>query len=586
MAALDAQYGSSSSNGDTGIEGARRDASISTRDAQYYAARDTSWAGTLSGSATIGNTPWTLKATTAANAQAAYSTNRALAQAAHDAALLSAMNDWRESSSGSYLKSLVSSSRAENDFKSSVAGFWADWNMATEGNDRGAPTGFLGSVTDSVMGLMNPFDTDSIARSLTKETKADTTNGPQRPEPSDIHVVYSIYGIVSEHTPEEWEVIREYQRKGRTWEEWMMGGERKRMDAAGFKTSFRKLEEDVPPAKVLPTPTVPSPPPAVPMPSPEIPMQAPTSEPVASSATDPLDVWANLQIPVVTDFLAGVVRHTTGDEFLLTTSSEGLIVYTVGVSAITVGSLYIAPAYCASVPTYIVYGALASSIQYLAINALGNAINDAHSDSTIYGAAESAIFGGLLSMFGRLFRGGCFVSDTPVTVSELPSLVELRNSYDSTRSWSGEFGRSGTLVQRKVPIESLSIGSRVPTKNPNRWEVAPQAEPDQATWSKLSITVQRSDGGVIDAELIRPRSWMEAYDLRAGRTIRLNLPELEVSGVATITALSSCPPIATGEGSVISGRFMTRQVDEVTSVEILGADGATETITGTSIHPV
>jgi hypothetical protein len=95
------------------------------------------------------------------------------------------MNDWRESSSAAYLKSLVSSSRAENDFKSSVAGFWADWNMATEGNDRGAPTGFLGSVTDSVMGLMNPFDTDSIARSLTTETKADTTNGPPGPKPSD-----------------------------------------------------------------------------------------------------------------------------------------------------------------------------------------------------------------------------------------------------------------------------------------------------------------------------------------------------------------------------------------------------------------
>ena len=94
---------------------------------------------------------------------------------------------------------------------------------------------------NSIMGLMNPFDTDSIARSLTTETKADTTNGPQRPKPSDIHLVYSIYGIVSEHTPEELEVIREYQRKGRTWEEWMMGGERKRMDAAGFKTSFRKL---------------------------------------------------------------------------------------------------------------------------------------------------------------------------------------------------------------------------------------------------------------------------------------------------------------------------------------------------------
>jgi hypothetical protein len=246
-----------------------------------------------------------VKAITAANAQAAYSTNRANAQAAHDAALLSAMKDWRESSSAANLKSLVSSSQAENDFKASVAGFWADWNTATEGNDRWAPTGFLGSVTDSVMGLMNPFDTDSIARSLTTETKADTTNGPQRPKPSDIHVVYSIYGIVSEHTPEEWEVIREYQTKGRTWEEWMMGGERKRMDAAGFKTSFRKLEEDVPPAKVLPTPSPPSPAPVTPV----------LSNPILT----PLDANNELMVSRddfdldITDTILGIIGGTRGD---------------------------------------------------------------------------------------------------------------------------------------------------------------------------------------------------------------------------------------------------------------------------------
>jgi hypothetical protein len=64
------------------------------------------------------------------------------------------------------------------------------------------------------------------------------------------------------------------------------------------------------------------------------------------------------------------------------------------------------------------------------------------------------------------------------------------------------------------------------------------------------------------------------------------LPELEVSGVATITAISACPPIATGEGSVVTARFVTREVHIVASVEVLGADGTVETITGTTIHPV
>ena len=135
-------------------------------------------------------------------------------------------------------------------------------------------------------------------------------------------------------------------------------------------------------------------------------------------------------------------------------------------------------------------------------------------------------------------------------------------------------------------IESLPIGSRVPTKNPNRWEVDPQPEPDETTWAKLSITVQRTDGGIVDAEIIRPRAWIEAYDLQAGRMMPLNLPELKVSGVATITALNACPPIAGGEGSVVTARFVTREVHVVASVDVLGPDGLIETITGTPIHPV
>jgi hypothetical protein len=65
-----------------------------------------------------------------------------------------------------------------------------------------------------------------------------------------------------------------------------------------------------------------------------------------------------------------------------------------------------------------------------------------------------------------------------------------------------------------------------------------------------------------------------------------NLPELEVSGLALVTAIDDCPPIAGGEGSVVTARFVTREVHVVASVDVLGADGTVETITGTTIHPV
>ena len=66
----------------------------------------------------------------------------------------------------------------------------------------------------------------------------------------------------------------------------------------------------------------------------------------------------------------------------------------------------------------------------------------------------------------------------------------------------------------------------------------------------------------------------------------LNLPELEVSGLALVTAIDDCPPIAGCEGSVVTARFVTREAHVVASVDVLGADGTFETITGTTIHPV
>jgi hypothetical protein len=198
----------------------------------------------------------------------------------------------------------------------------------------------------------------------------------------------------------------------------------------------------------------------------------------------------------------------------------------------------------------------------------------------------------------KVVHGGCFVEGTLVTVSSLPGRSSPSDSLWSDPSWLDEpspetpwlapdrYASVATRTELQVPIESVPIGARVPTKNPNRFEVDPQPEPDQATWAKLSITVERSDGSIVDAEIIRPRSWILESGLCAGRMLPLNLPELEVSGLALVTAIDDCPPIAGGEGSVVTARFVTREVHVVASVDVLGADGTVETITGTTIHPV
>ena len=53
-----------------------------------------------------------------------------------------------------------------------------------------------------------------------------------------------------------------------------------------------------------------------------------------------------------------------------------------------------------------------------------------------------------------------------------------------------------------------------------------------------------------------------------------------------VNSVEDCPEIAIGEGSVITGRFLTRQVDEIARVEIRGIDGTIETLQGTSVHPI
>ncbi|MBN8604867.1 MAG: hypothetical protein J0M26_27950, partial [Planctomycetes bacterium] len=154
VASLDAQYGSESSNGDTGVEGATRRSAIKTRDAQYYAARDTSWANTLSSSTTLGTSPWTVKAISAANGQAAYSTSRANAQAAHDAAMLDAIEDWQLSSRESLTDLLFTEGQSRETYNIATSNVYANWENGVgnllgdkpEGTGWGMPVGkFAGS---------------------------------------------------------------------------------------------------------------------------------------------------------------------------------------------------------------------------------------------------------------------------------------------------------------------------------------------------------------------------------------------------------------------------------------------------------
>jgi hypothetical protein len=223
----------------------------------------------------------------------------------------------------------------------------------------------------------------------------------------------------------------------------------------------------------------------------------------------------------------------------------------------------------------------------------------------------------------KLRHAGCFVAGTPVTLSALPRTQAL----DEELFASDEFAEAlwGTLSHTRdepernrlphallaagvavadspsvkprqkaqtlagllIPIEQVPLGARVPTKNPRPWEVdASLPEPDQATWAKLSLTMVRDDGGVVDAELIRPQAWIRQHGIEAGQLLPMHIEELQVGGSVLVNSIGPCPVIATGEGSVVTARFCTREVHEIVRVEILGPSGEIETLEGTAIHPI
>ena len=104
----------------------------------------------------------------------------------------------------------------------------------------------------------------------------------------------------------------------------------------------------------------------------------------------------------------------------------------------------------------------------------------------------------------------------------------------------------------------------------------------QSEWARVSFLIVRNDLSLVEAEFIRPRDWIESFGLVKGARIDLAVPELEIDGLAEVTAVRDCPPIAEGEGRVVTGKFVTRDVANVVKITLANC---TE-IRATDVHPV
>lgn len=203
--------------------------------------------------------------------------------------------------------------------------------------------------------------------------------------------------------------------------------------------------------------------------------------------------------------------------------------------------------------------------------------------------------GNCANWFAKFVNGGCFVAGTPVLLSAMPinSMID-EGLWSNTGEWflnykeerELESGQLQTERRLLIPIQDVPLGSRVPTKNPRPWEVQTESEPDSDTWAKISLKIERNDGGIVDVEMIRPKDWLKANGIKLWRLLPFNLPEMQISGRAMVTALDTCPHIACGEGAVVTSRFATRDVRVVANLELVTEYGRRETITGTTNHPV
>jgi len=134
-----------------------------------------------------------------------------------------------------------------------------------------------------------------------------------------------------------------------------------------------------------------------------------------------------------------------------------------------------------------------------------------------------------------------------------------------------------------LAIATVPIGARVLAGNPRPDEFDDSfPEPVQSEWARVSFLIVRDDLSIVEAEFIRPREWIESLGLVKGTRLDLAVPELEIDGLAEVTAVRDCPPIAEGEGRVVTGRFVTREAVNVITVRL--ANG-TE-IRATDVHPV
>lgn len=192
------------------------------------------------------------------------------------------------------------------------------------------------------------------------------------------------------------------------------------------------------------------------------------------------------------------------------------------------------------------------------------------------------------------------LSAVPSSDRVIGDQVDVESEFDclfSQSATSGDFSGQQKLAtmpsttaathRHYVPIEDVRLGSRVSTSNPKWWEYDDSLpEPDQSSWLQVEMIAHRSDGGVVEITLLRPRDLVESMGIKIGTILPFEVDELQVTGTAQVTRISPALPISEGDGHAVTGRYVTRRVDQIARLEMRDEIGNTAILEGTPIHPI
>lgn len=105
-------------------------------------------------------------------------------------------------------------------------------------------------------------------------------------------------------------------------------------------------------------------------------------------------------------------------------------------------------------------------------------------------------------------------------------------------------------------------------------------DPDR--WGVVQLSMESEDGDRFDISLLRPTEWFEASGAALGKQIQLSIPEQGLDGPATVLAIDECPPLAGGQGRIVTGTF-THIRGGILRINV---EGVADAIGVTRNHPV